>query len=104
MESNMASETPAYLLSLKWLKKYYKFLLLDQFNGGANEHNLSWKPETHFKDKFPGPILSDKDLLEEDKKAQNLYGTGAMKGLEVSYIDKYVDHEKSLEIDFIIVH
>lgn len=38
MNSNEEAGTAAYVVSLKWVRKYLKFLLYDQFSQGVAEH------------------------------------------------------------------
>ena len=86
MSSSIEAGTPSYLISIKWLKKYYDFLLYEQFQSNRNENELEIQAD-HFTAKHPGPISNVKDLLEEDTEGTNIYGTGTLKGLETEYID-----------------
>jgi len=45
----------------------------------------------HFTENHPGPIMNEKNLLEEDSEEHNLYGTGTVKGFESEYIDRFVE-------------
>jgi len=81
--------TPAYLVSSKWLKRYLKFILFEQFNEGRGESSIVI-PADHFRSAHPGPISNKDDLIEEDKESLNLFGTGTLPGQKCEYIDHYV--------------
>ena len=82
MMSNPEAGTSAYLISSDWLNRYMKFILYHQFKNDVAEHNLKIDLETHFTQNHPGLIFNDRDLCEEDKNCENLYGTGNVKGME----------------------
>ena len=86
MSSAQEAGTPAYLISSKWLKRYYGFILFDQFNSGASDDKITFS-EDHFTRYHPGPISNQEDLIEEDQDKLNLYGTGRVAGQEKEYID-----------------
>lgn len=50
-------------------------------------------PENHFELNYPGLITNEEDVLEKDAEQQNLYGTGNVKGMDLDYIDRYVDQQ-----------
>ena len=72
-------------------------------NDYVAEHNLKVDPDHYIKN-HPGLINNDKDLCEEDRNCENLYGTGEVKGLEQDYIDTYVDYNRSQNKDFYILN
>lgn len=90
LNSDLEAGSPAYLLSTKWLNKYYRFLLFDQFNKGTPTHQIQIKDD-HFKAKHPGPISNARDICERDEQRFNLYGTDTEKGQEKEYLDMYLD-------------
>ena len=99
MASNLEAGSPAYLVSTKWLLKYYDFILYDQFDNNLSEDQLKYDKETHFTAKHPGMIMNADELCEEDKNCVNLYGTGKIKGMEAHYIDQYVENNRSGQSD-----
>ena len=74
MNSNEEAGTAAYVVSLKWVQRYLKFLLYEQFNRGVGEHQLKYK-EDHFSKMLPGPITNHADVIEKDEQRYNLFGT-----------------------------
>ena len=90
MASGIEAGTVSYLVSSKWMKRYHEFILFDQFKQEVTENDLQVDVD-HFAKNYPGPISNEQDLLEEDKDAINLYGTGTMKDMESEYIDRYVE-------------
>lgn len=66
MNSNEDAGTAAYVVSLKWVHKYLKFLLYEQFNRGMSEHQLQYHDD-HFTKMHPGPITNYADILEKDE-------------------------------------
>ena len=86
MASNMAVDTEAFVISLDWLRKYSNFILFDQFKSQKGDMESGISP-THFEDMHPGPIMTASEIIEQDKKGRNLYGTGTIKGFESEYID-----------------
>jgi hypothetical protein len=49
MQSNKDVGSPAYIVSLKWLLAYQKFILSEQFDQNISEDKLEYDKETHFK-------------------------------------------------------
>lgn len=84
MASNQEAGEAAYLISSSWFDGYLRFILYDDFKNDMNEDAIKQKlnVEEHIRDNHPGQINNDKDLCEEDKDCQNVYGTGRMKGYE----------------------
>ena len=82
MSSNVEVGSPAYLISHKWLQKYHKFILFDQFDANISEDQLQFNKETHFTESHPGMMFNSDELCEEDQHKQNVYGTGKVKGME----------------------
>ena len=74
-------------MSSIWIKKYETFLLYDQFDKGVPENQLKYNAKNHFTKLHPGPITNVKDLCEEDKGQENIYGTGTLKGMEAEFLD-----------------
>jgi len=74
MDASQDIGTPAYLISSKWLKKYKRYILYDQFSYGYSEEKINI-PDNHWDKAHPGPIKNT-EFLEEDREKQNLYGTG----------------------------
>ena len=103
MNSNEDAGTAAYVVSLKWVQKYLKFLLYEQFNRGVNEHQLKIK-EDHFSKMLPGPITNYVDVIEKDEQRYNLFGTDTIKGQEKEYIDTYIDTNFKQNHDFYIIN
>lgn len=100
LDSNQEAGSLAYLVSVKWLKRYHKYILYEQFQYGYNESRINITEEHWTKD-HPGPI-TNADFLEEDKGNQNLFGTGTDEDLPTEYIDQYVESNAHQQYDFMI--
>lgn len=87
---------------MKWLKKYQKYILYDNFQYGFNEAKIMIDPD-HWVKNHPGPITNT-EFLEEDKKQQNLYGSGTDETLQPEWIDQYVESNANQQYDYIIVN
>ena len=94
LDSNKESGTPAYLLSLKWLRMYQKFIFQDQLDNHYNIEKVVVEDEDHFTKNHPGPINNMEDLCEDDDDHVNLYGSGTLKNQTKECIDMYLDHNK----------
>lgn len=56
------ADTPAYLLSRKWLRRYKQFLFYNEI-----KNNMKPEPaEDHFQANHPGPITNQEDLLAHE--------------------------------------
>ena len=82
---NQDAGTVTYLISVKWMKKYKKFILYDQFRYGYDENKINIQ-EDHWAKFHPGPITNE-EFLEDDDEKVNLYGTGTDKEMQSEYID-----------------
>lgn len=89
----------AWIVSIKWLQNYHKFILFDQFNNGLNESQIKMADD-HFESAHPGPISNLQDLIENDTQFQNLYGTNTLTDLKSEYIDTYLDTKHNANYDF----
>ena len=88
-DMNQDAGTPAYLVSVKWVKQYKKFILYEQFLYQIDEDKFHLKDD-HWTKMHPGPITNT-EFLEDDDDKVNLYGTGTDKDMSKEYIDQYVD-------------
>jgi len=93
----------AYVICRKWLERYQRFLLYEQFEAGTSEANLKVKPE-HFTKYHPGQINNLDTLCEDDPNHDNLFGTDSQEGLAANYVDMYVENQRSPQMDFVVVH
>lgn len=103
LNSSQETGTQAFIISQKWMDKYLKFILFDQFKKDT-PHSKIKVEQNHFTKNHPGPIQNRKDLAEEDADSQNLFGTGTVKGFESEHIDIYVDSEHSVGDEYIVVN
>jgi len=58
MMSHIESGTVSYLISLKWIKRYFKWILHDQFKNEIPESELRVRDD-HFEKNHPGPISNE---------------------------------------------
>lgn len=65
MMNGIEAGTQSFLISVKWLKSYFNFILLEQFKKEVTENDLKIEDD-HFQKNHPGPISNEADLLEVD--------------------------------------
>jgi len=66
MDASQDVGTTAFLISAKWVKKYKRYILFDQFSFGYTEEKMNIT-EDHWTKAHPGPIKNN-EFIEEDKE------------------------------------
>lgn len=100
ISSDQAAGTPAYLVSAKWIKQYYKYILYKQFDSNMNRNEIEIA-EDHFRVNHPGPITNE-DILDSDDHKLNLYGSDTRKEMVKEYVDTYLKEDVRSEYDYLI--